>query len=120
MKIERWTAETDARFNELRVRELAGSLSDTEQIELAQLIQVIEAEEANQLASAISRQQAEQTTMRSRLHLQQAENAELVVVLSQLEQLAADARRWLAEFEQRHAKIRQSYARLTVETLVHP
>ena len=108
MSTLRWTAEHDARFNQLRLRELSGVLSDTEQDELTQLMNWIESAEARQLADAVRRMKLEQSVMRSRLSAVQAENDELAKILSQLERLAADSRSWLAEFEQRHALIRHS------------
>jgi predicted nucleic acid-binding Zn-ribbon protein len=120
MEQVKWTAEIEARFHELRLRELSGALSETEKRELAQLVTVIEAEEAEQLVSVISQLQSEQAGMRTHLRVLQEENVELAKVLSQLEQLVVDARKWLAEFEHRHRLIRQSYARLTGEPVVHP
>jgi hypothetical protein len=43
----------------------------------------------------------------------QQKNMALARIISQQEQLIADARRWLAEFESRHLSIQQSFAQLT-------
>jgi hypothetical protein len=120
MEKVKWTTATEARFNELRFRELTGVLSDVEKSELAQLMESIEIEETEQLASIVTHMQSEQVAMRVRLNLLHDENTELAKVLSQLEQLVVDARKWLAEFERRHSLIRQSYAQITGVPVIHP
>lgn len=112
-----WNAEAQARFDQLRLRELAGALTPQEEAELAALVAGLEADEARCLAPAAERLRAEHEALRERLRALQAENEELARLLSQQEQLAADGRRWLAEFEARHRLIHTAYARLTGEAL---
>jgi hypothetical protein len=96
-----WTTQQQTLFDELRSRELAGTLTVQEQTQLAGLIQILEAEEARYLAPATDQMRAEQAALRERLQ----------------EQLVADARHWLTQFEQRHQQIQQTYTRLTGEIL---
>jgi len=115
-----WNAQMQTRLDELRAGELAGTLTDQEQAELAELTKVLEADEARHLAPTIARMREEQMALREQLRALQADNEELAKLLNQLEQLDADARRWLAQFEQRHLLIQQTYARLTGEVLASP
>lgn len=108
-----WTEEMQLRFNELRQKELAGTLSAEEKDELAALFAVIEADEKQYLAGAMTRLREEDALLQAQIEKRQQENTELARIISQQEQLIADARRWLAEFEQRHISIQQSFAQLT-------
>ena len=112
-----WNAERQARLDQLRTREQAGLLAASEQTELAELMAALEADEASLIAPALTRLRAEQAMLRERLSVLQTENEELARLLGQQEQLAADARHWLSQFEQRHRSIQQTYTRLTGETL---
>ena len=120
-----WTIEQQALFDErcpefiegLRARELAGTLTTEEQVRLAELIEMLEAEEARYLAPAAARMRAEQAALREQLDTLQTENEAMARLLNQQEQLVADARHWLAQFEQRHSQIQQAYTRLTGEAL---
>jgi septal ring factor EnvC (AmiA/AmiB activator) len=112
-----WTTQQQTLFDELRSRELAGTLTVQEQTQLAGLIQILEAEEARYLAPATDQMRAEQAALRERLQALQAENEALARLLNQQEQLVADARHWLTQFEQRHQQIQQTYTRLTGEIL---
>jgi len=60
---------------------------------------------------------AEQIALRERLEALQADNEALARLLNQQEQLVADARQWLARFEERHRQIQQAYTQLTGEIL---
>ena len=113
-----WHSEKQARLDWLRKSELAGTLTAGEQTELNELVAALEADEADRLAPAVARMREEQEALRGRLRALQAENEELARLLNQLELLAADARGWLAQFEQRHTLIRETYTRLTGEVLV--
>ncbi|MBI3913912.1 MAG: hypothetical protein HY327_06970 [Chloroflexi bacterium] len=115
-----WNVEMQSRFDQLRAAELAGRLTPREESELTKLVAILEADEAHHLAPAITQMRAEQTALREQLHALQSENEELAKLLSQQEQLVADARRWLTQFQQRHLLILQAYTRLTGEVLVAP
>lgn len=109
----KWTEEVQLRFNDLRQKELAGTLNTQEKDELAELFAVIEADEKQYLASAIIQLREEDALMQAQTEKRHQENMELARIVSQQEQLIADAQRWIAEFEQRHLSIQQSFAQLT-------
>ncbi len=76
----KWTEEVQLRFNELRQKELAGTLSANKKAELAELFTVIGADEERYLAGVIAQMQAEQRAReaygQANQHLQQR-NTEL-------------------------------------------
>ena len=108
---------SEARFTELRHRELTGELTSAEQEELSALIEAIEAEEEQTVAPAMTSLLAEQAMMKHRLQILQANNEALTHLRDEQEQLVLEARQWLQEFQQRHLQIRQTYKELTGETL---
>jgi hypothetical protein len=112
----KWDELITIRFDSLRLKEITGELTLPEQVELDQLTQTLEAEEAQNLAPFFEQKQKEHKILREKLEGAQQENQGLAKLISQQEQLAADARRWLAEFDRRNAQIRQAYNRLTGET----
>ena len=102
-----WNAERQQRFDELRLAELSRRLNDAELAELAALTSMLEADEIGYLAPAVTQIQAEQHQLQSQLVTLQNENADLAQLLRQQQQLVADARQWLMQFEQRHRAIRR-------------
>jgi hypothetical protein len=72
----------------------------------------VEAEEAQVLAPAMGRLRAEVGELERELGAVQGENEDLARLLAQQQSLAADARRFLAEFEQRRTAILDAFARL--------
>lgn len=113
-----WTAEQQEQFDALRARELSGMLTAAEQAQLEKLYALLEAEEALYLSPTIAQMKTDQTVLREKLESVQTENEALGRLLNQQEQLVADARRWLAQFEKRHRRIQQAYTRLTGEALI--
>lgn len=112
-----WTTEQQKLFDELRARKITGALTADENARLVELTKLLEAEEARHLMPATAHLRAEQSALRERLRALNRENEELARLVNQQEQLVVDARRWLAQFEQRHAQIQQTYTRLTGEVL---
>lgn len=112
-----WSDEKQARFDELRERELAGMLNTAEQQELQALTAVLTQVADDALLPAIAKLQREQTMLEARLQQRQHENEELAKLLYQQEQLTAESRQWLRDFDRRHAQIRETYTRLTGEML---
>jgi len=112
-----WTAKQQSLFDELRTRELTGTLTTEEQGRLTNLTTILEAEETRYLAPVIAQMRVEQTSLRERLETLQVGNEDLARLLNQQEQLVADARHWLAQFERRHLQIQQAYTHLTGEVL---
>ena len=106
-----WSKESQARLDRLRSNELAGTLTEPEQVELASLMAQVEAEEAQALAPTMSRLRVEVGELSHEIDGLQNENEELARLLAQQQALAADARRFLVEFEQRRASIFDALAR---------
>jgi hypothetical protein len=107
-----WTKDNQARLDHLRDKELAGTLMPPEQVELATLMAQVEAEEVQVLAVSMNRLRATVGELKQELDTVQGDNEELARLLAQQQALAADARRFLAEFEQRRASIVDGLSRL--------
>lgn len=108
-----WNEQTTNRFDELRLKQIAGDLTIQEQEELSAIIQSLESEESELLSDYFAQIVAENKTLQSQLETIQQENEALAQLSIQQEQLAADARRWLVEFDQRNLQIQKDYSRLT-------
>jgi len=107
-----WTKETQARLDHLREQELAGALTAAEQPELAAFMAEVEAEEAQALAPAMTRLRDDVEALTEEVRGVESRNEELARLLAQQQQLAADARRFLAEFDQRRATLLDALARV--------
>src|SRR5262249_38855647 len=105
------------RLDRLRDKELAGTLAGPEHAELAALIAQVETEEAQALGPAMDRLRTEVVELDNALSAVQDKNEELARLLSQQQNLAEDARRFLVEFEQRRASILEALARVTAGPL---
>jgi predicted nuclease with TOPRIM domain len=112
-----WSDEKQARFDDLRQRELAGTLSVADQQELASLTTMLTQAADEALLPATERLQRDLTELEARLQQRQDENEELAKLLHQQEQLTAESQQWLRDFDRRHAQIRETYTRLTGEVL---
>lgn len=112
-----WSDEQQVRFDELRQQELAGTLNEAEIEELEALTALLTQEADEALLSPIDRLRNEQTVLETRLQQRQQENEELAKLMQQQEQLTAESRQWLRDFDRRHAQIRKTYTRLTGEVL---
>ncbi len=111
-----WNEQLADRFDELRLKQIAGVLSPKEQAELSQLIQTIESGESALLTTYFDHVAAENVRLQTKLQAVQDENEALGQLVVQQEQLVADARRWLAEFDRRNTQIQKSYSHLTGNT----
>ncbi len=89
-----WSNEKQARFDDLRQRELAGTLSAAEQQELEALTAMLTQAADEALLPAIERLQHEVMELETRLQQRQDENEELAKLLHQQEQLTAESRQW--------------------------
>jgi hypothetical protein len=107
-----WTKETQARLDDFREKELAGALAAAEQPELVALMALVEAEEAQSLAPATTRLRDDVEELVREVHGVEIRNEELARLLAQQQQLAADARRFLAEFDQRRSSLLDALARV--------
>jgi predicted nuclease with TOPRIM domain len=112
-----WSDEEQARFDDLRRRELAGTLNAADRQELEHLTTLLTQVADEALLPAIMRVERELGELKIRLRQRQHENKELAQLLHQQEQLTAESRQWLRDFERRHAQIRETYTRLTGEAL---
>lgn len=112
-----WSDEQQTRFDELRQQELVGTLNEAGIAELATLIALLTQDADDALLSAIDRLHNEQVVLEARLQQRQQENEELAKLMHQQEQLTAESRQWLRDFDRRHAQIRKTYTRLTGEVL---
>jgi DNA repair exonuclease SbcCD ATPase subunit len=105
--------EGDAgKLDRLREKERAGALTAAEQPELAALMAEVEAEEAQALAPAMTRLRDDVEALAQEVRGVESRNEELARLLAQQQQLAADAHRFLAEFDQRRATILDALARV--------
>ena len=112
-----WNDEKQARLDALRAAEMAGTLDEAGEAELAALITAVEAEEQGRLAPVLAQMQAEQAALRQQVRESEAANEQLVILAAQQEQLLADARRMLQDLQRRHQAIREAYQRATGEPL---
>jgi chromosome segregation ATPase len=113
-----WDAKKQTRLDVLRASELADALSEPEQRELAELIAEVEAEEKRRLAPALERIQRDRDVLLEKLRRTQADNEQLAALVARQEQMRADARRALHDFERRHQTIREMYYQVTGEALI--
>lgn len=82
-----WNDTHQKRFDELRIRDLSGTLTAEEQAELAAGYAFLEQEEKLYLEPAIAQMDVEQAAMRERLEMVQADNEKLANLFYQQEQL---------------------------------
>ena len=112
-----WNDEQQSRFDDLRQRELAGTLNSADRQELAALTAILTEAADEALLPAIAKLQHEQEILESRLQQRQYENEELAKLLHQQEKLTTESRQWLRDFDRRHAHIHKTYTQLTGEVL---
>ncbi|MFT3765801.1 MAG: hypothetical protein QM820_09820 [Minicystis sp.] len=86
-----WTTDDQTRLDRLRDRELAGTLTAPEQVELAALMARVEEEETKTLAPAMHRLRTEVSDLERELGTIERDNEELARLLAQQQALAADA-----------------------------
>lgn len=89
-----WDEHTQHRFDSLRQRALAGSLSEDEQCELDALVAAIAAEEASYLEPTLDRLDDDLHQREEQLAALQVRNEELAVLARQHEQLLSEAKSW--------------------------
>lgn len=94
-----------ARFQWLRQREEAGTLTPSEQVELAELIHEIESAEAAALRPSVEREEAECLSL-------EAQNAALAALVQRQENLVHRLQRVLAEAKAERHAIEEEKARI--------
>ncbi|MCP4424321.1 MAG: hypothetical protein GY803_07520 [Chloroflexi bacterium] len=112
-----WNDEQQSRFDDLRQRELAGTLDNAERQELDVLMTMLTEAADEALLPAVAKLQREQEILELRLRQRQDDNEELAKLLHQQEKLTAESRQWLHDFDRRHAYIHKTYTQLTGEVL---
>jgi hypothetical protein len=115
----KWTPKIEERFTELRLRRLSGSLTNAEQKELAEIQSTVKVVESETTRFALKKLETEQIALQKVLGETKLENKELIKLFNQQALLIADAKRWLAEFEQRYVVIQNSFTRLTEHSLAY-
>lgn len=107
-----WTKETQARFDHLRAKESAGPLTATEKAELVALTAKVEAKEAQLLDRAIVRLRGNVDALTQAVRDVESRREALARLFAQQQQLAADVRRFVAEFDHRRSFILDALARV--------
>lgn len=107
-----WTNDDQANLNLLRGKELAGTLTDVEERELAKLMARVEDEEAAALAPEMKRLRDDVAAMPDKIRQVEVENEELARLMAQQQALVADAAKFLGEFDRRRATILDGLARI--------
>ncbi|XYH95535.1 hypothetical protein ACMHYB_48300 [Sorangium sp. So ce1128] len=107
-----WTRDDQSKLDRLRGKELAGTLTEPEQAELAALMARVEAEEAALLAPEMARLRTETGDLAAELARVEGENEQLAQLMAQQHALVADTRRFLEEFDRRRASILDGLARV--------
>jgi hypothetical protein len=87
-----WTKDNQIQLDGLRQKELAGTLTEPEQVELAGLMAQVEADEARALAPAMDRLRADIGESERELSAVQSKNEELAHLLAQQEALGVTDR----------------------------
>ncbi len=114
----KWNDEQQARLDVLRAAELTGALDQVGEVELETLIELLEAEEEEQLAPALARMRAEQATLRRQVQASEEANEQLATLAAQQEQWLADARFLLRDLQRRHQAMQKTYQAITGQPLV--
>jgi len=112
-----WNDEIQERFDTLRERELAGALTNAEKQELLAFMNQLTQEADAALSGSIDQLDKTQIALEQQLQQRQQENEALALLLNQQQQLKTELRQWLVEFDQRQARIRETYTRLTGDVL---
>jgi DNA repair exonuclease SbcCD ATPase subunit len=112
-----WDAKKRQRFQDLRERELDGVLSESEQTELAQLIQELEDMEIAYLAPALERLRQENSQLQAEAKALEKQKEELEELLRQKEAYLAHARAFAQELEAARLDLLERFARIAGEPL---
>lgn len=107
-----WTKDDQAMLDLLRSKELAGTLTETEQAELSGLMARVEAEEAAVLAPEMARLRDDVAGTADELRRIETENEELARLMARQQALVADAQKFIDEFERRRASIVDGLAKI--------
>ena len=112
-----WNEDKQRRLDVLRVREAQGTLSEAEQAEVEALFAELDAEEALTMRPALERQQQRQAKLREEKEQLSASVDQLEEIVSEQEQLLADARSYLNWLRTKRAAIADKYYQITGHSL---
>jgi chromosome segregation ATPase len=112
-----WGETKRQRFQDLRRRELDGSLDDAERTELAGLIQELEDWEAATLAPAIERLQSKNLDLREEAARLDAQKEQLTDLLRRKTEYLARARAMVKELERERLDLLERFEQIAGESL---
>jgi hypothetical protein len=107
-----WEESTRQRFQELRQRELDGTLTEGEQIELAQRIQELDDLEATCLGPAIERLRRQNLQVQTEVEALTEQRQHLEKLVQQKEQYLARARMLAEELEAERLDLLDQFSRI--------
>ncbi|MBI1924526.1 hypothetical protein HYR99_09775 [Candidatus Poribacteria bacterium] len=107
-----WEVQKRQRFQDLRQRELGGTLSEAEQAELAQLIQELEDLEAAYLVPETERLHQENAQLQAKAKVLEKQKVELEELLRQKEAYLARARAFAEQLEVERLDLLERFVRI--------
>jgi DNA repair exonuclease SbcCD ATPase subunit len=108
----RWSEKKSRRFQDLREVEAQGSLTDSERAELNQLLNDLDADEADDLRSTMEQAQARAKDLAAEKEQLEAQAAALARIVAEQEGLLTDATTYLQRLRDRSAALAEDYRRL--------
>ena len=112
-----WNEDKQKRFDELRIGEAGGTLSDAERAELEVLFAELDALEAETMRPALERQQQRQAKLQKEKEQLEASVDQLEEIVSEQEQLLADAQEYLNRLRTKRMAIADKYYQITGHSL---
>jgi chromosome segregation ATPase len=113
-----WNETKQRQLNELRWRELAGTLAAQERSTLEHLLNELEQDEWERLGPGLRRLHTEQAALRDICGELRTQNARLAVLLARQENLLARGRAQLAELYSEHEVLKAEYEHITGQPLM--
>lgn len=108
----RWNDNKSRRFQELREVEAQTILTDAERAELYQLLDDLDADEADDLRPAMERAQARTGDLAAEKEQLDAQAAALARIVAEQQGLLAEATTYLQELRDKSAALAEDYRRL--------
>jgi hypothetical protein len=108
----RWNDKKSRRFQDLREVEAQGALTDAERAELNQLLNDLDADEADDLRVATEQAQARSGDLAAEKEQLEAQAAALARIVAEQEGLLTEATTYLQKLRDRSAALAEDYRRL--------